>query len=351
MKPMKRPLLIEILLVLGIIAAMAAMGILSLTQARRTKNERHVRLALIAFHKAEESFRTELQSDRDDDGNGEFGTLAEMLGLKESFSYRRFSLFSVPVPEKQRMVLEDLRKHLKMSMQDDIAASSRDTEEALLEGQENPTATVKKKKKKKKKRTGPAQFVHETKYYSRVTNELIFDGYVYRVLLPQLTQERKDLTEEEKISALTDEVEQYWCAYAWPLRYGRSGQNSYFIDFNGRLYTRDDPAMTGAGRDDIHAIDAYEGREFETPVDKTNWKDWLELTSPKPKPKKEEGEEPADDEEKTGEGKEGEPTKDKEPKTEIGPKLPVVPEAAKKDEREQERLKEATEETDLEIGD
>ena len=54
---------------------------------------------------------------------------------------------------------------------------------------------------------------------------------------------------------------------------------------------------------------------------------------------------------KPAKAKKGEPTKDKEPKTEIGPKLPVVPDAAKKDEREQERLKEATEETDLEIGD
>lgn len=274
---LSRPLLVEIALVAGMVAALIAMGFVNLATARRAKNEHNARLLLRIFHQAEENFRNEVQSDRDTDEKGEFGTLGELLGMTETESGRQFNIFDIStLPDKQKAVLEELRQPLGMP---EISAAIKEKPKA--QAGPKPSSSAKKKKNKAK---GPPKNLYESPIFNRQTQELVFDGFVFRLFLPQLAQSRKDLTEEEKVATFTDETEQYWCAFAWPYRHGRTGQNCYFIDFRGELYTREDPSFSGLGRTDLRAIEAYEGREFETAVSKKIWTPWLQIEAAAQKP-------------------------------------------------------------------
>ena len=296
----RRSLVLEIVLVVGLVAAVGAMGFINLTDARRAKNEKHARLLLLAFHRAQQNFVSEVQSDRDEDEEGEFGTLSELLTLQETQSYRRFELFDVPAPQDQQATLEELRQKLGIP-------ETEPTSDELLDPEKRKKVIAKRIKLKT-----PPQFLFESPIFNRVANRLGFDGYAFRIFLPQLAQDRKDLTEEDKIKALTDDVEKYWCAYAWPMSYGNSGLSSYFIDKSGRLYACEDPNLSENKSPKVRAIDAYKGREFTSPINDDVWKVWTAPKSPEQirreeeaKRKQEEAEKAAA-EAKEGEGPEGE---------------------------------------------
>lgn len=281
----KRSWLREFLVVLGLFAALGLLGFLNLAHSRREKNEKNARALLRAFHLAQTEFRAQDQNDRDQDAEGEFGGLDQLLGLKQTWSYRQFDFFGLPVVDAtQGQALEDLQQVLRVPPAAS-APSGASAPKPAPPAEPGPGAS-------EAPPPVPPRVLSETPHFLLPTQELVFDGYVYRVLLPQLQQDTKTMTEDDKIKAKTDEVEKYWCAYAWPRRYGRSGRWSYFIDFNGRLYTRDDPQLTGTGRTGLRAIDAYEGREFESPVDQKRWPRWADV-QPKPKPPKPSPETPA----------------------------------------------------------
>lgn len=261
---------LEVILVMGIVASMSAMGYFNLTGARRAKNEMHARQLLLTLHKAQTAFKDEIQSDRDKNEKAEFGTLPELLGLKESISYRKFKIFDVAVPDDHRGMMGEFAHTLDLPQEEQ--------EETVID----PNA----KKKKKKERTDEPKFLYESPAYSRELNRLIFDGYAYRVFLPQLAADRTDMTEEEKMKMLVPDIEQYWCAYAWPVKHGSSGEFAYFIDFNGKLYKATNPAISEHLDPKIGAIDAYKGREFTSPVNDATWTPYAPPKPPAP-PKKE----------------------------------------------------------------
>ncbi|MDP7128953.1 MAG: hypothetical protein QF437_00580 [Planctomycetota bacterium] len=263
---------LEVILVMGLVAGMSAMGYFNLTGARRAKNEMYARQLLSTLHKAQQAFKNEVQSDRDKNEKAEFGTLAELLGLKESFSYRKFEIFDIDVPAPHISMMGEFRRSLDLPMEEQ--------EEIVIDPNAKP-------KKKKKERTGDPKWLYESPAYSREPyNRLIFDGYAYRVFLPQIGADRKDMTEEEKMKMVVADVEQYWCAYAWPIKHGSSGEFAYFIDFNGKLYESTDPAISEHLEPKIGAIDAYKGREFTSPVNDTTWAPYVPPKPPAP-PKKE----------------------------------------------------------------
>jgi len=298
---------LEVLLVMGLVAGMSAMGYFNLTGARRAKNEMHARQLLSTFHKAQQTFKDEVQSDRDKNEKAEFGTLAELLGLKESFSYRKFELFDVAVPDAHRGMMGELRQALDLPFEEQ--------EEIVIDPNAKP-------KKKKKQRTGDPKWLYESPAYTRPrllsdtaretaereqetqkpegnlsglearatisdhSNRLIFDGYAYRVFLPQIGADRQDMTDEEKMKMVVADVEKYWCAYAWPIKHGSSGEFAYFIDYNGKLYKATDRAISEHLDPKILAIDAYKGREFTSPVNDATWSPYVPPKPPTP-PKKE----------------------------------------------------------------
>jgi type II secretory pathway pseudopilin PulG len=346
------PLLREALLVLLLFLVLGALGFINLAQARREKNEKHARIMMQVFHRAQGEFRSQLQNNRDGDEEGEFGALPQLVGLKETWSYRQFEVYTLSFDEApQSNAVADLR----------VALGLPEPKETVGEPTELPQMKKKKPGPKKPERTDPPKDLYTSSLFNPHTQELVFDGYVYRVCLPQLRMETQTMTEDDKVKAKTDDVEKYWCAYAWPYRYGRSGQRSYFIDFSGQLYTRDDPKWTGTGRKEVQAMDAYEGREFETPVDRKKWQLWAEV-QPKPQPAKTPEQEK---EEKEKEGKEGSPG-DLPPVTagttpeggagkEVGEKpagpaspTPPVDTTAEEKERQKKLIEEAGSETGLE---
>jgi len=344
----RRALICEIVLVAGLVAAIATMGFMNLTGARRAKNENHARLLIQSFHFAQQQFHHETQSDRDDDEQGEFGTLAELLSLKETQSYRRFAFFEVSVPEKVQIMREDFRRKLAVP----------DVE---------PPAEIEDPKKHQKmiaarrERKELPRVLFDSPLFDQQKNRLIYDGYALRIFLPQLLHTTSDMTEEDKITALTDDVEKYWCAFSWPLRYGSSGTESYFVDFHGKLYTCDDPNLSEDADPppQVRAIDAYKGREFTSPINDEVWKPW---TAPRPPARKEP---PKKEDQKDGEpaaepGKEGETPVDKGPAPEgaIGvPKdkgiTPPLPGKETDDEadRRKKLLDEAAGDVDLKVRD
>jgi len=267
---------LEVILVMGLVTAMSAMGYFNLTGARRAKNEMHARQLLLSLHKAQVAFKDEIQSDRDKNEKAEFGTLAELLGLKESISYRKFEIFAVAVPDPHRGMMGEFARTLDLPQEEQ--------EEIIID--------PKAKKKEKKARTGDPKWLYESPAYSRELNRLIFDGYALRVFLPQIAADRQDMTEEEKMKMLVPDIEQYWCAFAWPVKHGSSGEFAYFIDFNGKLYKATDPTISEHLDPKIGAIDAYKGREFTSPVNDTTWTPYV---PPKPPaPPKQEGDANAD---------------------------------------------------------
>jgi len=341
----RRALICEVVLVAGIVAAITTMGFMNLTGARRAKNENHARLLIQSLHFAQQQFRHETQSDRDEDDQGEFGTLVELLSLKETQSYRRFAFFEVSVPEKIQIMRGDFFGKLGVP---EVEPSP------LIEDLDK----FKKMIAAKRERKELPRVLFESPLFNQEKNRLIYDGYAFRVFLPQLLQTTSDMTEEDKITALTDDVEKYWCAFAWPLRYGSSGKESYFVDFHGKLYTCDDSSLSEDADPQVRAIDAYKGREFTSPINDEVWKPW---TAPKPPAKKAP---PKQEEKKDGEpdkepGKEGETPADKgkAPEGEIGvPKDKGVPpplpgkETDDEVDRRQKLLEEATDDVDLEVS-
>jgi hypothetical protein len=345
----RRSLVWEIILVAGVFAAMATMGFVNLTEARRAKNEEHARLLIQSFHFAQQQFRNETQSDRDENKKGEFGTMVELLGLKETHSFRRFGFFDVPMPEKVKVMLQDFQEKLAVPE----AEAPRE-----LEDVEKLKKVAEKRKKKKEQPT----VLFKSPIVDPEKNRLIFDGYAFRVFLPQLAQTSANLSEEEKVAAFTEDAEQYWCAFAWPVRYGRSGTESYFIDFHGNLYACKDPALSEHKSPQTRAIDAYKGREFTSPIKEDVWKPW---TAPKPpsaeKPAEKKEEAKKEEQPAAEPGKEGETPADKEkmPPEGLGtpaakPGSPPPPPGKETDEEKERRKKmieEAAEETKLKVGD
>ncbi len=75
-------------------------------------------------------------------------------------------------------------------------------------------------------------------------------GYLFRMILPgpdgAAVREDPSATERTVRDPVdADAAEMTWCAYAWPARYGTSGERSFFISSSGGLLTTDDPLYSG----------------------------------------------------------------------------------------------------------
>lgn len=345
----RRSLVWEIIVVAGVFVAMGTMGFVNLADARRAKNEEHARLLIQSFHFAQQQFRNETQSDRDDNKKGEFGTMVELLGLKETHSFRRFSFFDVPVQERVKTMLQDFQEKLAVPAVD----APRE-----LEDVEKLKKMIEKRKKKKEE----PKVLFSSQIFDPEKSRLTFDGYAFRVFLPQLAQTSANLSEEEKVAALTEDAEQYWCAFAWPVRYGRSGTESYFIDYHGNLFACNDPNLSEHKAPQTRSIDAYKGREFTSPIKEDVWKPWTAPKPPSAQKPAEKTEEAKKEEKPAAEpGKEGDTPADKEkmptegvgtPKEKAGPPPPPPgKETDEEKERRKKMIEEAADETKLKVGD
>jgi len=87
-------------------------------------------------------------------------------------------------------------------------------------------------------------------------------GYRFRMFLP--TKERKL---RDSVSTVIDEKEIFWCAYAWPIEPGRSGNRVFFIKEDNLVFALD----ASKAKLPVDAGTAFMGEPFASDVDVTAW--------------------------------------------------------------------------------
>lgn len=87
-------------------------------------------------------------------------------------------------------------------------------------------------------------------------------GYRFRMFLPTRERQLKDW-----VSSVTDEREVFWCAYAWPIEPGKSGDRVFFIREDNLVFGLDAQMVTLP----IEVGVAYIGEAFVSDVDVATW--------------------------------------------------------------------------------
>jgi prepilin-type N-terminal cleavage/methylation domain-containing protein len=186
--------LIEILIVVSIIAIVAAMAIPRLSSARLTANESGAISSLRSLYTAQSQAIASSSIDTDGDGASEFCYLAELAGKAPA----RISAAGSPAAGTPGV--------------DELRPSS------LVASMGNVTGSV-------------------------VTRS----GYIFQMWLPAaavggaVAGIAEDAT-GGKLGAPfpdSDNGEAFWCAYAWPLRRGTSGNSTFFINQAGQMLMTD----------------------------------------------------------------------------------------------------------------
>ena len=95
-------------------------------------------------------------------------------------------------------------------------------------------------------------------------SEMVRSGYVFRLYLAQADgtgiSENPDGTWPAGVDTRLSEL--MWCAYAWPLQYGRSGSRTFFCNQSGLVLATDDPRYDGPG---ACPEEITSGAAFESP--------------------------------------------------------------------------------------
>jgi len=87
-------------------------------------------------------------------------------------------------------------------------------------------------------------------------------GYRFQLLLPTKERQLKD-----RVSSVTDEREVFWCAYAWPIEPGKSGDRVFFINQDNLVFGLDASQVTLP----IDVGAAYANEAFTSDVDVATW--------------------------------------------------------------------------------
>jgi len=175
--------LIELMIVIAIIAIIAAIAIPNLLAARLSANETAAIATLRNIISAEAQFQQGAKADTDADGTGEYGGFLEMSGGGIG---RMTAVLSPPVLSGAFRVL-------------------------------NPGGEVSR------------------------------SGYFFRLYLPGAAGVGVGEPQTGFTSALlnSDLAETTWCAYAWPVNFGQSGNRTFFTNQGGDLVATEKSSYSG----------------------------------------------------------------------------------------------------------
>ncbi|HEX5138356.1 MAG TPA: DUF2950 family protein [Planctomycetota bacterium] len=177
--------LIELMIVIAIIGIIAAIAIPNLLSARINSNETAAIATLRNIVSAESQFQTGSRADENDNGTGEYGTFAEMSG---AIGVRGNAILKVPVLSTAfRTVTSD--------------------------------------------------------------GEVNRSGYYFAIYLPDIAGDGLGEVAgggaDPGIDA--DLAENVWCCYAWPAKYGGTGNRTFFVNQGGDIVMSEDANYSGAG--------------------------------------------------------------------------------------------------------
>ncbi len=163
--------LIELMIVIAIIAIIAAIAIPNLLAARLSSNETAAIATLRNIISAQAQFQQSAKADTDNDGTGEYGGFVELSG---GGAGRMSAVLSPPVLSGAFRVLN-------------------------------------------------------------ATGEVSRSGYFFRIYLPGAAGVGVGEPQPGYTAAMinSDLVETTWCAYAWPVNYGQSGNRTFFTNQGG----------------------------------------------------------------------------------------------------------------------
>ena len=175
--------LIELMIVIAIIAIIAAIAIPNLLAARLSANETAAIATLRNIISAEAQFQQSAKADTDSDGTGEYGGFLEMSGGGNG---RMTAVLNPPVLSGAFRVLN-------------------------------------------------------------ATGEVSRSGYFFRVYLPGAAGVGVGEPQTGFTAALVnaDLVETTWCAYAWPVNYGQSGNRTFFTNQGGDVVATEKSTYSG----------------------------------------------------------------------------------------------------------
>lgn len=178
--------LIELMIVVVIIAVIAAMALPNLLAARLSANEAATIGTLRSLVSAQAQFQSRALVDRDLDGVGEFGSVAELAG----------SVF--------------------------LRGSTRFVTPAILSSSFRAI---------------------------NAQGEVSGKGYLYRLFLPDASGTGLGELPNGGPAAGIDEdlAESAWCLYAWPQEYQMSGVRTFFINQSGDILMTADKDYSGPG--------------------------------------------------------------------------------------------------------
>lgn len=177
--------LIELMIVIAIIAIIAAIAIPNLLAARLSANETAAIATLRNIISSQAQFQQGAKADTDNDGTGEYGGFVELSGGGVG---RMAGVLSPPVLSGAFRVLN-------------------------------------------------------------AAGEVSRSGYFFRIYLPGAAGVGVGEPQTGYTAAMinSDLVETTWCAYAWPVNYGQSGNRTFFTNQGGDVVATEFAAFTGTG--------------------------------------------------------------------------------------------------------
>jgi len=177
--------LIELMIVIAIIAIIAAIAIPNLLAARLSANETAAIATLRNIISSQAQFQQGAKADTDNDGTGEYGGFVELSG---GGAGRMAGVLSPPVLSGAFRVLN-------------------------------------------------------------VGGEVSRSGYFFRIYLPAPLGVGVGEPQTGYLAAMVDSdlVETTWCAYAWPVNFGQSGNRTFFTNQGGDVVNTEFPAFSGTG--------------------------------------------------------------------------------------------------------
>jgi prepilin-type N-terminal cleavage/methylation domain-containing protein len=177
--------LIELMIVIAIIAIIAAIAIPNLLAARLSANETASIATLRNIISAQAQFQQSAKADTDNDGTGEYGGFLEMSGGGVG---RMTAVLSPPVLSGAFRVLN-------------------------------------------------------------ASGQVSRSGYFFRIFLPGVAGVGvgEPATGFAAASANADLAETTWCAYAWPVNFGQSGNRTFFTNQGGDLVAVEFSTFSGTG--------------------------------------------------------------------------------------------------------
>ncbi len=175
--------LIELMIVIAIIAIIAAIAIPNLLAARLSANETAAIATLRNIISAEAQFQQSAKADTDNDGTGEYGGFLEMSGGGNG---RMLAVLNPPVLSGAFRVLN-------------------------------------------------------------ASGEVSRSGYFFHLYLPTTAGAGVAEPQTGFTAALinADLVETTWCAYAWPVNFGQSGNRTFFTNQGGDLVATEKSTYSG----------------------------------------------------------------------------------------------------------